>query len=140
MAQLHSTTDQVLQAIKASWAAEGYSPSIRDIMAATGITSTSVARYHLLRLERAGVMKRTPGVARSYVLIEKGVKGGEISDGEIVQWNHGHSRIDHSIDHGITSARPIGCDDVGARMCFVLQLGGIHRQHQPASVGKRSSG
>lgn len=37
----------------------------------TLISSTCVARYHILKLERAGVIKRTPGVARSYVLIEK---------------------------------------------------------------------
>ena len=64
MTELHSTTDLVLQAIKAFWAVEGYSPSIRDIMDATGISSTSVVRYHVVRLERAGAMKRTPGVAR----------------------------------------------------------------------------
>lgn len=72
MTELHSTTALVLQAIKAFWAAHGFSPSIRDIMAETGITSTSVVRYHIDRLERAGVMKRTPGVARSYVPIENG--------------------------------------------------------------------
>ena len=79
--KLHSTTDLVLQAIKAFWAEKGYSPSIRDIMETTSITSTSVARYHIIKLERAGLVKRTPGVARSYVLVEK---GGETNNGEIV--------------------------------------------------------
>ena len=67
-----STTDLVLQAIKTFWAEEGYSPSIRDIMDATGISSTSVVWYHIDKLARAGAIKRTPGVARSYVIIEKG--------------------------------------------------------------------
>lgn len=71
MTQPHSTTAAVLEAIRAFWDEEGYSPSFHDIMDATGITSTSVVSYHLLRLERAGVMKRTPGVARSYVVIER---------------------------------------------------------------------
>lgn len=68
---LHSTAAAALGAIKAFWAEEGYSPSIRDIMDATGITSTSVASYHIVKLERAGLIKRTPGVARSYVLVER---------------------------------------------------------------------
>lgn len=72
MAKLHSTTALVLQAIKAFWAENGFSPSIRDIGEATGVTSTSVIQYHLLRLEQAGLIKRTPRVARSYVLIENG--------------------------------------------------------------------
>ena len=71
MTEPHSTTAAVLQAIQAFWAEEGFSPSIRDVMDATGITSTSVVRYHLLKLEQAGVIERTPGVARSYVIIEK---------------------------------------------------------------------
>ena len=70
MAELHSTTDLVLQAIETFWAEEGYSPSIRDIMEATSISSTSVVRYHIDRLEWAGVIERTPGIARSYVLKE----------------------------------------------------------------------
>lgn len=67
-----NSTAAVLEAIKAFWVAEGFSPSIRDIMEATGISSTSVVRYHIIKLERAGVIERTPGVARSYVLIEGG--------------------------------------------------------------------
>ena len=71
MTELHSTTNLVLQAIKTFRAEEGYSPSIQDIQDATGISSKSVVHYHILRLERAGIMKRTPGVARSYVVIER---------------------------------------------------------------------
>lgn len=71
MTQLHSTTAAVLEAIKAYRAEKGFSPSIHDIGDATGISSTFVVRYHLLKLERAGLMKRTPRVARSYVPIER---------------------------------------------------------------------
>jgi len=66
-----STTDLVLEAIKMFWHEKGYSPSIRDIMEATGISSTSVVHYHILKLERAGVISRTVRVARSYILIER---------------------------------------------------------------------
>lgn len=65
-------TTLVLWAIKAFWVVEGFSPSIQDIMEATGISSKSVVRYHILKLERAGIIKRTPKVARSYILIENG--------------------------------------------------------------------
>lgn len=42
----------------------GYPPSLREIMAGTGITSTSVAAYQLSRLERLGYITVTPNVAR----------------------------------------------------------------------------
>lgn len=71
MTELHSTTAAVLGAIKTFWAEEGFSPSIRDIMEATDISSSSVVRYHILELVRAGAIERTPRVARSYVPIEK---------------------------------------------------------------------
>ena len=67
-----NSTAAVLEAIKAFWIAEGFSPSIRDIMEATGISSTCVVQYHIHKLAGAGTIKRTPGIARSYVLIEDG--------------------------------------------------------------------
>ena len=73
-----NNTTLVLWAIKAFWVAEGFSPSIRDIMDATGISSTCVVRYHIIKLERAGVIKRTPKVARSYILI---LNGGDFDVG-----------------------------------------------------------
>ena len=72
VAELHSTTTAVLEAIKTFWAEHGYSPSIQDILDATDISSKSVVHYHILELERASLMKRTPRVARSYVPIENG--------------------------------------------------------------------
>lgn len=44
---------------------DGCSPSTRDLMQATDITSTSVLRYHLKRLEAAGLITLDHGVARS---------------------------------------------------------------------------
>ena len=72
MTELHSTTALVLEAIKAFWAEEGFGPSIRNIMDATDISSTYVVRHHIIKLGREGIIKRTPGIARSYVLTEKG--------------------------------------------------------------------
>jgi len=67
----NNTTVAVLRAIAAFWDREGFSPSIRDIMDATGISSTSVVKYHILKLERAGRLRWTPRVARSYVVVEE---------------------------------------------------------------------
>lgn len=49
----------------ASYAGEhGYGPTIRDVMEATGISSTSVARYHLAWLARNGEIDWTPRMSR----------------------------------------------------------------------------
>ncbi len=46
----------------------GYAPTVRQIGRGVGITSTSLVQYYLLRLERAGILKRDPGVSRGLVL------------------------------------------------------------------------
>jgi len=66
----NGTTAAILRAIRAFWKDQGYGPSYRDIMRATGVSSTSVVSYHILRLERAGALRRTAGVARSYRVID----------------------------------------------------------------------
>lgn len=43
----------------------GMSPSIREIAEGCGFGSTSVAHYHLGRLESAGLIERESGKARS---------------------------------------------------------------------------
>jgi repressor LexA len=46
----------------------GYPPSIREIGAAAGITSTSVVSYNLRRMEEAGYISREPEVSRGLKL------------------------------------------------------------------------
>lgn len=65
------TTLLVLDAIETYWLEHRFSPSIRDIMEITGITSTSVVRYHLLLLERRGCITRVPTIPRSICFITK---------------------------------------------------------------------
>jgi repressor LexA len=48
----------------------GYPPSIREIGAATGISSTSVVSYNLRRLEEAGYIDREPEVSRGLKLTD----------------------------------------------------------------------
>src|SRR5918911_3799413 len=48
---------------------QGYPPSIRDIGAAVGISSTSVVDYNLRVLERDGYLRRTREVSRGLELL-----------------------------------------------------------------------
>lgn len=48
----------------------GYSPSIREIGAGTGIASTSAVNYQINRLVEGGYLARTSDVSRSFILLE----------------------------------------------------------------------
>lgn len=62
---MNERTAATLDAIRAFWCKHGYGPEARDIQAAIGVSSTSVARYHIKLLETAGLVVSTPGAARS---------------------------------------------------------------------------
>ena len=57
--------------IKDYKANNGFSPSTRDIMNGLGLSSTSVALWRLGILEEYGLIKRTPEISRSIVVIKK---------------------------------------------------------------------
>jgi repressor LexA len=63
---------RLLGYISVWWQDHGYAPGVRDLVTAGDYSSTSVVAYHLDGLEAAGVIKRTPGVARSIVLAKRG--------------------------------------------------------------------
>lgn len=44
----------------------GYGPSMREVADACGITSSSIVHGHIERLVADGMLRRTPGIARSY--------------------------------------------------------------------------
>jgi len=46
----------------------GYPPSVRDVVRGCGLSSTSVAQYHLEVLERQGFIRRTRDVSRGIAL------------------------------------------------------------------------
>ena len=48
---------------------KGYAPSVRDVVKGCGISSSSVAQYHLNVLERAGFIRRDREVSRSIALV-----------------------------------------------------------------------
>lgn len=57
----------VLAYIDQYWHDHHYAPSLRDIVADCGISSTSVASYIVDKLEKAGHLTNQPGAARSIV-------------------------------------------------------------------------
>ena len=74
-----STTERVFRAIVAFRQEHDYSPSYRDLMALTGLRSSSSIDYHLRKLRAAGLIAREDGQARTivvtYFLAER-VSGG----------------------------------------------------------------
>ncbi|MFC8125978.1 transcriptional repressor LexA [Streptomyces sp. NPDC057302] len=62
--------DQVLRAIRDGIRARGYPPSLQEIGAAAGLTSTSSVSHHLDVLCQKGWLRHVPNQARSYVPAE----------------------------------------------------------------------
>jgi repressor LexA len=69
MRALSGRQQQMLAFIREFVEQHGFPPSIRDIGAAVGITSTSVVDYNLRVLEREGYLRRTREVSRGLELI-----------------------------------------------------------------------
>ncbi|HEX9640053.1 MAG TPA: repressor LexA, partial [Candidatus Krumholzibacteria bacterium] len=68
---LTQTERRVLPFVRWFIAALGYAPSCREIMAGCGISSTSVVRNTLRRLEQKGYLRRGPrGTARTMRMVE----------------------------------------------------------------------
>jgi len=65
MAGLKKLEQEILDYIKETINAEGYSPSVRDISAALGIKSTSTVHLHLHRLEEMGYIQKEQGKSRT---------------------------------------------------------------------------
>jgi repressor LexA len=45
-------------------------PTLHDLCERTGLKSTSNVRYHLLKLEQMGMLRRIPRTARGIVLVD----------------------------------------------------------------------
>lgn len=50
----------------------GYSPTVREMMAATGLSSTSAVYYHLQAAMRDGTVTSVPGLSRTWQVTPKG--------------------------------------------------------------------
>ena len=60
----------LLKGMKDYFQEHGYNVSIREVCALVGTNSTSVAAYHLSRLEKFGLIERIPYVARGIRFID----------------------------------------------------------------------
>ena len=61
-------TVRILRYIEHFLGANGYAPSLQDIMDGCGISSKSVVASNLGKLEQRGKLRRKPGTARSITL------------------------------------------------------------------------
>jgi len=57
---------------------KGYPPTIRDIAAGCGISSTSVVAYNLNKLEEAGYIRRHSDISRGIKFLTPQEKGGKL--------------------------------------------------------------
>src|ERR1700746_522398 len=67
MPQLTARQEEVLNFIRKQQQKTGYPPSSREIQSFFGFQSQTAAMNHLRALEKKGVIRRTPGKARSAV-------------------------------------------------------------------------
>ncbi len=63
---------QVLDFVRTFTATNQYPPTVREIGRALHIGSTNTVAYHLNSLEAAGLIERTPEVARGIKVVEVG--------------------------------------------------------------------
>ena len=71
MSPLSPRQKQILDFITAFIEEKGYAPSVRDVTRGCGISSSSLAQYHLNVLEREGYIRREREVSRSIGLVKK---------------------------------------------------------------------
>ena len=69
---LHARAAGLLIEIVRYHEGHGYPPSVRDLMEAVGIPSTSLVALHLNSLERHGLITRVPELARTLRLTDHG--------------------------------------------------------------------
>ncbi len=69
MPGLRPRQQQILDFIRAYRAEHSYMPSVREIQAACGISSTSVVDYNVRILEREGYLHRSPDISRGLELV-----------------------------------------------------------------------
>ncbi len=69
---------QILDVIEAAMRERGYPPSVREIGAAVGLTSTSTVHAHLATLQKLGYLRRDPTKPRALELLDRAV--GQVGD------------------------------------------------------------
>ncbi len=69
--ELSETQVRILECVRDYLMRRHMVPTTREIMEATGVTSSSVISYNLKQMERAGYVRRAEGKARALRLTEK---------------------------------------------------------------------
>lgn len=65
----------IWQILDRAYDAHAPMPTVRELCAELGLSSTSVALYNLAKLERAGIIERPAGKARSIRLLRRWEEG-----------------------------------------------------------------
>jgi repressor LexA len=63
------TRQRIIAAIEDSVAKRGYPPTVREICAAVGLSSTDSVQEQLGKLEKQGRIRREPGKVRTLVVV-----------------------------------------------------------------------
>jgi len=71
MEELSTKQKRIVDFIASFIEERDYPPSVRDVVKGCGISSSSVAQYHLNVLERKGYIRRDPEISRSIGLVKK---------------------------------------------------------------------
>ncbi len=71
MDELTPKRKRILDFIASFFERKGYAPSVRDVVKNCGISSASIAQYHLKVLERQGYISREPETPRSISLTQR---------------------------------------------------------------------
>jgi repressor LexA len=74
---LSSKQEQIINFVTEFLRDKGYPPTIRDIAAGCGISSTSVVAYNLNKLEQAGYIRRHSDISRG-IELNRQKKGGKL--------------------------------------------------------------
>jgi repressor LexA len=75
---LSSKQERIINFVTEFLSDKGYPPTIRDIAAGCGISSTSVVAYNLNKLEQAGYIRRHSDISRGIKFLTPQKKGGKL--------------------------------------------------------------
>ena len=64
---------ELLEYIRAYITEHGFAPSMAEMVSDHGLSSTSVARHYLNKLEKDGRIKRTPRTARAIRIVNESI-------------------------------------------------------------------
>lgn len=78
MKVLSPKQQRIIDFIHRFWSDNGYPPTVRDIVGACRVSSTSVVDYNLDILERKGYIRRHSGVSRGIELLNRSLTEGRI--------------------------------------------------------------